>query len=340
MHRLISTLLLIAGLLAAHAQPWQRDTLGGDFQCRYFDQGTDYSGPVRSTLVRLQPEKQTDVALLYIHGFNDYFFQADMAQEFARHGYAFYAVDLRKYGRSLISGQKRCQVRNFNEYFADLDSAFATVRADGYENIVVMAHSTGGLVAAYYLEHHPHVKIDALILNSPFLDWNLGSKECLIGAVSALGALFPNIPISSGSGTAYGESLNADFHGEWHFNTDWKSIEPTRVDLGWIRAVEKAQNYVQKHPFAISAPILLMYSARSINAEKWSPEVDRADAVLDVKDIKYYGMRLGHDVTAISVNGGRHDLILSQSDVRQPLYTYIFDWLRRTLNNEKIQIRA
>ncbi|MBD5296999.1 MAG: alpha/beta hydrolase [Bacteroides sp.] len=341
MKRIFSLLLLLLGVsAAAFSQTWQRDTLGGDFQCRYFDQGSDYSGPVRSTLVRLLPKERASVATLYIHGFNDYFFQADMARRFVDHGYAFFAIDLRKYGRSLTKGQKRCQVRNFDEYSADLDSAFAAIRSEGYDHIVLMGHSTGGLVATYYLDSHPSTKVDALILNSPFLDWNLGKKEWLIGAVSALGAIFPNIGISSGSGTAYGESLNADYHGEWQFNTDWKSITPTRVDLGWIRAVNQAQKYVRKHPYDISAPILLMYSARSVDEESWSEKVDRADAVLDVKDIRKYGMQLGHDLTAIKVNGGRHDLVLSEPDVREPLYDYIFSWLQRTLRSEKISIRA
>ena len=83
-----------------------------------------------------------------------------------------------------------------------------------------------------------------------------------------------------------------------------------------------------------------MYAARSVDEESWSEEVDRADAVLDVKDIRKYGMQLGHDLTAIKVNGGRHDLVLSESDVREPLYDYIFSGLQRTLRSEKISIRA
>lgn len=341
MKRLILFVALCVSIsVAGFAQGWQRDVLGGDFQSRYFNQGSDYSGPVRSTLVRLLPKEPSKVATLYIHGFNDYFFQADMAREFTSHGYAFYAVDLRKYGRSLMKGQKRCQVRNFDEYSADIDSAFAQIRRDGYKNIVLMGHSTGGLVASYYLDSHPTVKVDALILNSPFLDWNLGKKEWLVGLVSAFGAVFPNIGISSGSGIAYGESLNADYHGEWHFNTAWKSIKPTRVDLGWIRAVNNAQKFVRNHPYDIKSPILLMYSGQSVNSDYWNPEVDMGDAVLDVSDIRNYGLKLGENVTAIRVNGGRHDLVLSKPMVREALYEYLFKWLDRTLRREKISVRA
>lgn len=64
-----------------------------------------------------------------------------------------------------------------------------------------------------------------------------------------------------------------------------------------------------------------------MDPKEWSPEASRADIVLDVKDIKKYGLELGTDVTAARVNGGMHDLILSAPDVRYPVYRYIFNWL-------------
>lgn len=324
---MISVVSLIA-VAAAQAQKWSVDTLGGKFEVRHFDQGRDYSGPVRSSVVRLSPSSSSsEVATLYIHGFNDYFFQTEMAEMFVKHGYGFYAVDLRKYGRSIIAGQKRCQVRNFKEYFPDIDSALRVISEDGYRKVVLMGHSTGGLVAAFYLAHHPDVPVDALLLNSPFLDWNLGKKECLVGAVAALGALLPNVSFKSGSGRAYGESLNCHWHGEWQYDTIWKSIDPTVVDLGWVRAVNSAQNYLKHHAMRIDQPILLMYSANSVDAVDWTSEVNHADAVLDVADIRNYGMRLGPRVTAIMVEGGMHDLVLSSKEVREPLYSYIFAWL-------------
>ncbi len=41
--------------------------------------------------------QNTQKAVLYIHGFIDYFFQTEMAEQFNQHGYDFYALDLRKY---------------------------------------------------------------------------------------------------------------------------------------------------------------------------------------------------------------------------------------------------
>ncbi|MCM1292801.1 MAG: alpha/beta hydrolase [Bacteroides sp.] len=334
MRRIIYIICALLLTVTVHAEQWHADTLGGAFESRYYDQGKSYDGDVRSTLVRLLPREKTDMAVIYIHGFNDYFFQTEMAEQFVDHGYAFFATDLRRYGRSIMEGQKPCDVRSFNEYDSDIDSALNEIRHEGYRKIVMMGHSTGGLVAAYYLARNKAADVDALILNSPFLDWNLGKMECVVGIASTAGKLFPNIPISSGSGTAYGESLNRNYHGEWEFDTTWKSITPRKVTLGWVNAVNSAQKYLRKHRDSIDMPILLMYSARSIDSEEWSTSVDSADAVLDVADIRKYGLMLGKDVTPVRIEGGRHDLVLSVADVRYPLYNYIFGWIRKNIGSD------
>ena len=46
-------------------------------------------------------EHDHDAAVLHVHGFADYFFQTEYAEWWLERGYDFYALDLRKYGRSL-----------------------------------------------------------------------------------------------------------------------------------------------------------------------------------------------------------------------------------------------
>lgn len=325
--RLLINIVALLPVFSAVAQQWHIDVLGEDFKVRYFNHPSKQGETIRSSLVSLMNSKKHGVAILYVHGFNDYFFQKEVAYAFRDRGYAFYAVDLRRYGRSLNQGQKVCQVRDFKEYIADIDSAVHVIKSYGHDKIVLMGHSNGGLISAFYLMNCPSAPIDALILNSPFLDWNLGGLEHFVDLVSWIGGVFPNITISSGSGTAYGESIHSDFHGEWSFNTDWKSIQPIKVDLGWVRAVNSAQHYLRKHKYSISIPILLMYSSKTVNAVDWSPEVNRADAVLDVLDIRKYGLRLGYDVSTREVESGVHDLFLSSPDVRARLYESVFNWL-------------
>ncbi|MDE6057203.1 MAG: lysophospholipase, partial [Muribaculaceae bacterium] len=78
---------------------WHPDVLPG-YEARYVNQGEQFDGPCRSTIVRLKCRKPSKKGFLYIHGFNDYFFQSEMGERFVDSGYHFYAVDLRRYGRS------------------------------------------------------------------------------------------------------------------------------------------------------------------------------------------------------------------------------------------------
>lgn len=337
--RYTGSLLLFLTLLlfGVPAQAWTPDLLGDGYEMEYVDQPADYEGPVRSAVVRkLVPDSVTPrAAVLYIHGFNDYFFQKSMGDEFVDHGYDFYAVDLRRYGRSIMSGQKPFRVRNIDEYFPDIDSAVVRIRSSGVRRVVLCGHSTGGLIASCYLSRNPQPDIKALVLNSPFLDWNLGWKEKLVPLISFWGKFFPDTRISQGDSDAYSSSLLASGHGEWTFNTDWKMPQSPDVDAGWVRAITMAQKSLRDGKARIDVPILLMYSARSVDSAVWTPGVSRADCVLDVADIRKYGRELGPDVTCVRVEGGIHDLVLSAKNVREPLYRYIFMWLGRELPAQK-----
>lgn len=326
--------LAVCCLVGVAQRQWLPDSLGNGFEKCYIDQGRSYDGEVRSTVIRYSVPADTASVLgaLYVHGFNDYFFQSEMAREFSDHGYRFYAVDLRRYGRSLEHWQKRCDVRDMRRYFADIDSALAVMLEDGINKIALIGHSTGGLIVAYYCSCNPKADtlIKAVVLNSPFLDWNLGKMEPFIGAISNLGKLFPNMKISNGNSTAYGESLlRRGGHGEWEYNVEWKSPYSPAVTAGWVRAVNSAQRYLRHHNYSIPEPVLMMYSARSIDAPEWTSAADSADVVLDVAEIKALGAKLSRNVTLYKVNGGLHDLILSRPEVRYPLYNEIFVWLKR-----------
>lgn len=325
---------LIFHISALASDAWQPDILGDGYQMRQVKQPDDYAGPVVSTIIRKLCTAATDGdrtrrGVLYVHGFNDYFFQKEMGDRFVEHGYDFYAVDLRRYGRSITKGEKNFDIRDISAYFPDIDSALVAMEREGLTEVVLLGHSTGGLTSAYFESRcHPSI-IKALILNSPFLDWNLGWKERLIPAICLLGKLFPNFKISQGNSTAYAESLLKQYHGEWNYRTDWKLIQSPPVTAGWIRAITEAQKVLRDGKADIRVPILLLYSSQSVGGSDWTPEHNRGDGVLDVNDIKKYGSRLGPDVTCARVKDGLHDLVLSAPGVREPLYRYIFLWLSK-----------
>lgn len=307
---------------------WMPDMLGDGYEMTYVAHPDDYSGPVRSTVIRKIAKPSNGLSIVYVHGFSDYFFQKEMADMFVGHGYSFYAVDLRKYGRSLMPGQHMFQVRDLHEYFADINTCIEVALADGMASVVLLGHSTGGLTASLYMSESPSDKVRGLMLNSPFLDWNLPGwmKSFAIPAVSALGRLVPRLSVKQAPDDGYARSLLADFDGEWTYRRDWKPDVLPDPDAGWVRAIHRAQ--MQLRHRAIKVPVLLMYSTESVRHGDPKERYNCADAILDVSSISRYGRMLGPDVTEVSFAGGLHDLVLSRPSVRRQVYDTMLDWLK------------
>ena len=135
---------------------WVPDVLGDGYEQTTIPLGDDPDGEgqVEATLVRYQPPGSANFerAVIYVHGFTDYFFQRHIAEHFAAKGYAFYALDLRKCGRSRREGQTAHFVTDLAFYDAELNEALSLVRTER-ENapVLLMAHSTGGLILPLWL---------------------------------------------------------------------------------------------------------------------------------------------------------------------------------------------
>lgn len=325
--------LALIAYASALSSGWHTDTVFPDYQARTVDQGTDYDGPVRSTIVRMLSKcPNSHRGILYVHGYNDYFLQDDMGRRFADSCYNFYAVDLRRYGRSLRDGDLRFDIRNMHEYFADIDSTVVAMKRQGIDTIILMGHSTGGLTTSLYMSEHPDPSIKALILNSPFLDWNQSklNENILIPIVNKVGKVWPRLSVMPGQKSDYiPTGSTRKERGTWTVNNDWKPKEWNRINAGWIRAISTAQNQLRQHPYSIQVPILLMHSDRTYHKGDRASLRDSSDTVLDVEDISRIGRRLGYRVTEATVKGGRHDLVRSAPGVSAATYTTIFDWLSR-----------
>src|SRR4051812_19147548 len=175
--------------MKAGIRTWRPDPLLPGFEALELRFPDDYDGPVVATLVRLPVGEAPRGAVLYVHGFADYFFQRHMAERFAAEGYAFYALDLRKYGRSMREYQHPNFCKSISEYYADIDAAFAEIGAPA----LLAGHSTGGLITAMYAhEGERRSQIDALWLNSAFLDWNLPEwRKMQLHLAAAAGRYYP-----------------------------------------------------------------------------------------------------------------------------------------------------
>ncbi|MFN8023944.1 MAG: alpha/beta hydrolase [Acidimicrobiales bacterium] len=313
---------------------WTPDVLDG-FEQTTLTMPAAPDGPVDLVVVRRAeptgPTSPSTAAVLYVHGFGDYFFQTHLADEYERHGVRFYAVDLRRHGRSLRPHQRPDTTDDIAEYVADLDAAVQLlVHDEGVEWLLVNGHSTGGLAAVIHAHRGAMRRhVDAVFLNSPFLDMNLpGWQELLVEPLlSAAGRVLPNVTLP-GLSPVYGQSIHADHHGAWTFDLRWKPIEGFPARLGWIRAIHRAQAEIVRG-LDIRVPVLLLHAARSAWPREWSDDALTADVVLDIDDMIRLAPRLGRSVECHAVPDGIHDLVLSGPAPRARTFELLFDWLDR-----------
>ncbi|USA47796.1 alpha/beta hydrolase [Acinetobacter sp. C26M] len=308
---------------------YQTDILGEDYQQLTLNFADDYDGKVVATLVRKKAVEATRKAVLYIHGFADYFFQKEMAEQFNQHGYDFYALDLRKYGRSKLPHQKLYYVLDLREYDAEISKALEIIGQENHNQVVLAGHSTGGLIATLYAAHYPdHRLIKAVWNNSPFYDFykSVIEKKVGIPLLSEVGKRLPNAKFPSGLNPWYTPSLHKDFYGEWDFNLDWKPKTMPFVHLCFVTAIHEAQKEIHQG-VTLNVPTLIMHSHQSKFPKKWGIDAQQSDVILDVNDMTQNAKKMKGDVQTLSIQNGLHDLVLSAPPVREQVYQQLFAWL-------------
>ncbi|MEU8262352.1 alpha/beta hydrolase [Micromonospora sp. NPDC048999] len=305
------------------------DVLGPPYERQTIDLGVDDEGPVVATLVRRRADDPTRRAVLYVHGFVDYFFQTHVADFFAARGWDFYALDLRKYGRSLLPHQTPNFCHDLRDYFPELDAAAEIIRADdGHDTVLAMGHSTGGLLISLWAHARRDAGlVDGLFLNSPFFDINAPwlVRRPLTAAVARLGRRAPHRVLPLGLHSVYGESLHADHRGEWRYDLAWKPLAGFPVRAGWLNAIRTGQRQLRAG-LDIPVPVLLACSTRSYRGTRWHDSAALADAVLDVEHMVRWAPRLGRHVTLARFDGGLHDLTLSRPAVREKVLAEAGRW--------------
>lgn len=306
------------------------DPLGPDYRTETME----LRGGAVATLVALPvPEgSQPRGAMLYLHGFVDYFFQDHVARHFVNQGWAFYAIDLRRYGRSLRPGMDAWYTNDLTEYYEELDRAIARIRGDGHNRIVLMGHSTGGLISTIWAndrrDQHP---IEALILNSPWLDLQEPWLARTLGTqfIRLMAKVRPKAIIPQKLNAIYAESIHRTAHGEWDFNPNWKPLTAQPVKYGFLAAVRKQHARLHKG-MDVGVPVLQLRSAESrLKDTTWSKAIMGTDVVLDTNQMKQWLPAVGRDTTDIPLEGAVHDVLLSAKPVRDQAFSAIDQFLDR-----------
>ena len=312
------------------AAQWQTDVLGEPYLVETFELRPDAEGAVEANLVHLPPAAPTRRAVLHVHGFADYFFHTEYASWWHDRGYAFYALDLRKYGRSLREHQRPNMVLDLQEYDEELDAAWAAItERDGHDHVVLSAHSTGGLTVPLWLARRTTPEAAGLVLNSPWLDLHgPGILRHPVGKqlVRQLSVRQPLREITRNVSGIYGRSLHHEHRGEWDYDLTWKPLTSWPINFGWLGAIRRGHETLHAG-LDLTMPALVLTSATSgVPLDEDDEVVLGTDIVLDVAQIRQWSPAVARHVTIASVEGAMHDVVLSRPDVRARVYDELDRW--------------
>lgn len=358
---------------------WRPDVLGDEFEQRTLPLGEDSEGEVVATVVRALPPAPAapagwdrlrrmlwnppprpraplaDVDVLYVHGWSDYFFQKRLARFWTSRGARFFALDLRKYGRSLRDGQTPGYIVDLKTYDEDIAAALdamgrgsrasdsasgpRTDAAASDRRLVLLGHSTGGLVLSLWAARHPGAA-DALVLNSPWLEFQIAPARAALSPVVELQARLRPLNAAPQVDLGYytrAQNEVADPDDPMPIDLAWRPAQSMAVHAGWLHAILSGHRAVAAG-LSIDAPICVLLSARSVIPTRWSDELTSADSVLVVDDIARAALKLGSSVTIERVDGALHDVFLSRREAREDAYRRMGRWVagwRASTDDEK-----
>ena len=325
---------------------WVPDVLGAGFEQLTLELGSDEEGPVVATLVRhlaplvpgwTGPLRNTDV--LYVHGWSDYFFQTELARFWTGLGADFYALDLRKYGRSLRPGQTPGYVTDLSHYDADIGAALTEMghspEKSSRRRLVLVGHSTGGLTLTLWAARNPG-RAAAIVLNSPWLELQVGAfaRQAIAPLVQTRARFDPrgsepavDLGFYTRAQTEIGTLPVPGYQQEWRPATGF----PTHP--GWLTAILQGHRTIAAG-VDVGSPVLVLLSKRSAPALAWAESMTSSDSVLVVDEIARAATRIGALVTVARVDGAIHDVFLSRPEPRAFAYSVVERWMTEPLGHE------
>ncbi|GGI44780.1 alpha-beta hydrolase superfamily lysophospholipase [Agromyces flavus] len=358
---------------------WRPDVLGEGFEQLTLPLEPDDEGEVVATLVRYRsaapeeararrrwrwpwepepiavpPPAASGCDVLYVHGWSDYFFNPQLARYWTDAGARFFALELRKYGRSLRDWQTPGYVTKLATYDEEIEAALAAIDQSDAEDggdagdgaaervsrrpqsglftphtrpLILLGHSTGGLVFSLWSARNPG-RAAALILNSPWLEFQLRSigRQAISPVIEFGARVNPMRPLPNVDLGFYARSIAKELDGEWEYDHRWRPDRGFTTHPAWLTAILAGHATVDAG-IDVGAPVLTLLSARSTLQGRWDDAMLASDIVLVVDDIARHALELGPAVTVVRIDGALHDVFLSRQPARSAAYAAITRWL-------------
>ena len=243
---------------------------------------------------------------VYVHGWNDYFYQAHLARMMTHLGAAFYGIDLHRYGRNMPRRSGlipfNCYEDDYTTYDRELDWAIATARQEHPDlPVVVMAHSNGGSVVSGWASRH-HDAYDGLIFISPWVVQDVSGIPAgnTVRTIISKYLKGLHLPMLGPGSTVYQDSLagyatigsplprrlvpfgNDPAVCGWITNPQWRITEGAPILFGWLSAILSTQQWLVDHARFSNQPVLCLTAAHDPD-DFYHPEIARIDSLMAKK---------------------------------------------------------
>lgn len=284
------------------------------------------------TLIRPDaPLASPRAAVLHVHGYNDYFFQAELADWFAQRGFAFFAVDMRRSGRSLQPGDHPHDMADIAEQGDDIQAAAAAINAlHPNLKLVVHAHSTGALAAAVWAADRAPQQLAAVILNSPLFGLQTSKRDrAAMRALPLLGRVAPGAVVGRRP-AIYAKYLHVSGGGPAEFDVTWKTPKGVPARARWVYAVSRAWSRIDAG-LPIPVPTLVARSDSFGPESEDNPRINEQDVVVDTDATARAIPKLGPLASELVVTNGIHDLSQSSPGPRAAYFAGVEAFLDQVL---------
>ena len=263
-------------------------------------------------------------ALIWIHGYNDYYYNLYIGEKFIKKGFDIYAVKLRRYQQNNHNKIFYCD--NLNEYIQDIDNIFPKILEKKYNKIILYGHSMGGLVSSIYCKDGKYKdKITHLVLNSPFFDFKVSffEKILLYYIIYYLGYFFPNLIIRSIDLNTE-NYLTKNIKKRFYINNKYKLDVLSPVYASWIKTIIDYQNRIKYKNLSLNIPILVLFCTKSTI---FTNSDQTGDDTLEVDHIDKYSNNLGSNIKKYKFENAIHDIFSSSLNTINDAFEITLNWI-------------